>query len=220
MNTTTFFGDMLQSIAERGRALIERARDRRELAEQRSESLVQLCEDLLSRRGEASGVALAREILARYAELKIGSRIAFFEALATRFGPDRARLSAAATAWLSSPSDAGASKVHQASEPRRLELFRRLNLAPGGTAALVHMRAQLIDVLDHRDDLAVVDSDFLHLFSSWFNRGFLVLRKIDWSTPASLLEKIIRYEAVHTIRDWNDLRARVDSADRRCSTSR
>ena len=216
MNTTTFFGDMLQSIAERGRALIERARDRRELAEQRSESLVQLCEDLLSRRGEASGVALAREILARYAELKIGSRIAFFEALATRFGPDRARLSAAATAWLSSPSDAGASKVHQASEPRRLELFRRLNLAPGGTAALVHMRAQLIDVLDHRDDLAVVDSDFLHLFSSWFNRGFLVLRKIDWSTPASLLEKIIRYEAVHTIRDWNDLRARVDSADRRC----
>jgi len=216
VNTTTFFGDMLQSIAERGRALIERARDRRELAEQRSESLVQLCEDLLSRRGEASGVALAREILARYAELKIGSRIAFFEALATRFGPDRARLSAAATAWLSSPSDAGASKVHQASEPRRLELFRRLNLAPGGTAALVHMRAQLIDVLDHRDDLAVVDSDFLHLFSSWFNRGFLVLRKIDWSTPASLLEKIIRYEAVHTIRDWNDLRARVDSADRRC----
>src|SRR2546429_2095540 len=86
---TSFFGDMLQSIAERGRALIDRARDRRELAEQRSESLVQLCEDLLSRRGEASGVALAREILARYGELKIGSRIAFFEALANRFGPDR-----------------------------------------------------------------------------------------------------------------------------------
>src|SRR5437764_6118650 len=216
VNTTTFFGDMLQSIAERGRALIDRARDRRELAEQRSESLVQLCEDLLSRRGEASGVALAREILARYGELKIGSRIAFFEALANRFGPDRARLSAAATAWVSSPTDAAAATVHQASEPRRLELFRRLNLAPGGTAALVHMRAQLIDVLDHRDDLAVVDSDFLHLFSSWFNRGFLVLRKIDWSTPASLLEKIIRYEAVHAIQDWNDLRARIDSPDRRC----
>jgi malonyl-CoA decarboxylase len=216
VNTTTFFGDMFQSIAERGRALIERARDRREIAEQRSESLVQLCEDLLSRRGEASGVALAREILARYGELKVGSRITFFEALANRFGADRTRLSAVATAWLSSPSDAAASKVHQASEPRRLELFRRLNLAPGGTAALVRMRAQLMDVLDHREDLTVVDSDFLHLFSSWFNRGFLVLRKIDWATPASVLEKIIRYEAVHTIRDWNDLRARVDSADRRC----
>ena len=214
--STSFFGDMLQSIAERGRALIERTRDRREVAEQRSANLVQLCEDLLSRRGEASGVALAREILLRYGELKIGPRIAFFEALATRFGPDRARLSAAATAWLAMPSDTAASKVHRASEPRRLELFRRLNLAPGGTAALVRMREQLIDAMDHRDDLSVIDDDFLHLFSSWFNRGFLVLRSINWSTPASLLEKIIRYEAVHAIRDWNDLRERIDLPDRRC----
>jgi malonyl-CoA decarboxylase len=211
---TSFFGDMLQSIAERGRALV--TRDRRGLAEQRSANLAQLCEDLLSGRGEASGVALAREILSRYAELKTGPRIAFFEALAKRFGPDRARMNAAVAAWESAPSDLTAAEVHRASEPRRLELFRRLNLAPGGTAALVHMREQLMDAMDHRDDLAVVDDGFLHLFSSWFNRGFLVLRSIDWSTPASLLEKIIRYEAVHAIRDWNDLRARVDSPDRRC----
>ena len=78
------------------------------------------------------------------------------------------------------------------------------------------MREQLLDALDHRDDLAVVDNDFVHLFSSWFNRGFLVLRRIDWSTPASVLEKIIRYEAVHAIRDWNDLRRRIDPPDRRC----
>ena len=213
---TSFFGDMLQTIAERGRALIERTRDRREAAEQRSASLIQLCEDLLSGRGEASGVALAREILSGYGALKTGPRIAFFEALANRFGPDRARLGAEVTAWLNSPSDAAASRVHRASEPRRLELFRRLNLAPNGTAALVRMREQLLDAMDHRDDLEVVDNDFLHLFSSWFNRGFLVLRSIDWSTPASLLEKIIRYEAVHAIRDWNDLRARINSRDRRC----
>ena len=161
-------------------------------------------------------MALAREILSRYAELKTGPRIAFFEALASGFGPDRARLSAAATAWMNAPSDAAASKLHRSSEPRRLELFRRLNLAPGGTAALVRMRAQLLEAMDHRDDLAAIDDDFLHLFSSWFNRGFLVLRTIDWSTPANLLEKIIRYEAVHAIRDWNDLRARIDSPDRRC----
>ena len=214
--STSSFSDMLQSIAERGRALIDRTRDRRGVAEQRSANLAQLCEDLLSGRGEASGVALAREILSRYSELTTGPRIAFFEALASRFGPDRNRLSAAASAWLTAPSDAAASKVHRASEPRRLELFRRLNLAPGGTAALVRMREQLIDAMDHRDDLAVIDDDFLHLFSSWFNRGFLLLRSIDWSTPANLLEKIIRYEAVHTIRDWNDLRARIDSPDRRC----
>jgi malonyl-CoA decarboxylase len=132
---TSFFGDMLQSIAERGRALIDRARDRREVAEQRSASLVQLCEELLSVRGEASGVALAREILSLYSELKTGPRIAFFEALASRFGPDRTRLAAAATAFLAAPSDNAASKVNRASEPRRLELFRRLNLAPNGTAA-------------------------------------------------------------------------------------
>jgi malonyl-CoA decarboxylase len=213
---TSFFGDMLQSIAERGRALIERTRDRRGVAEQRSASLVHLCEDLLSGRGEASGVALAREILTRYGQLKTGPRIAFFEALATRFGPDRARLNTAANGWLASPSDGAAANLHRAAEPRRLELFRRFNLAPGGTAALVRMRGQLLEALDRRDDLGVIDNDFLHLLTSWFNRGFLVLRKIDWSTPANLLEKIIRYEAVHAIRDWNDLRARIDSPDRRC----
>src|SRR5438034_2057694 len=97
---------MLQSIAERGRSLIERTRDRREVAEQRSASLIQLCEDLLSGRGEASGVALAGEILARYSELTTGPRIAFFEALARHFGPDRDRLDAAARAWLNSPTNA------------------------------------------------------------------------------------------------------------------
>jgi len=211
----TFFGDMLQSIAERGRALIDRTH-RRGAGEQDSANLVALCEDLLSRRGEASGVALAREILLRYGELKPGSRIAFFEALASGFGPDPTRLRAAATAWLSAPGEAAAAGLHRASEPRRLELIRRLNLAPNGTAALVHMREQLIDALDHRQDLEVVDEDFLHLFSSWFNRGFLVLRRIDWATPARILEKIIRYEAVHEIRDWNELRARIDAPGRRC----
>ena len=106
--------------------------------------------------------------------------------------------------------------MHAAAEPRRQELLRRLNLAPGGTAALVRMREQLLDAIDRRDDLAVVDRDFVHMFSSWFNRGFLVLRRIDWSTPASVLEKIIRYEAVHRIRGWDDLRRRIDPPDRRC----
>src|SRR5207245_6603606 len=88
--------------------------------------------------------------------------------------------------------------------------------APGGTAALVAMREQLMDAVVRRHDLEAVDADFVHLFSSWFNRGFLVLRRIDWSTPAIVLEKIIRYEAVHEIRDWDDLRRRIDPADRRC----
>ena len=212
---TSFFSEMLQSIADRSRALIKR--ERREPAHERSAGLVEQCEELLSGRGEASGVALAQEILASYAELTTGPRIAFFEALATTFGHDHAGIDQAVAAWRQSPSDETAAELHHASEPRRLELFRRLNLAPGGTAALVRMREQLFDAMDHRrDDLAVIDNDFIHLFSSWFNRGFLVLRRIDWSTSAAILEKIIRYEAVHEIQDWDELRRRIDPPDRRC----
>src|SRR6516162_3213229 len=213
---TSFFGELLQTISERGRSLLDRTRERRGLTAESTESLVDLCEELLSNRGEASGVALAREILARYADLTIGPRIAFFESLATKFGTDRTRINTAIQAWQDMPSDAAAAEIHEAAEPRRQELLRRLNLAPHGTSALVEMRGQLLEVLGRRDDLAVIDDDFLHLFSSWFNRGFLVLRRIDWSTPAVVLEKIIRYEAVHQIRDWVDLRARIDSPDRRC----
>src|SRR6516162_5682750 len=209
---TSFFSEMLQSIADRSRALISRRAPERG----RSDGIVELCEALLSGRGEASGVALADEILDGYADLTTGPRIAFFETLARTFGHDQARIDAAIAAWRAAPSADTAAELHRASEPRRLELFRRLNLAPGGTAALVRMREQLLDAIDHRDDLAIVDKDFVHLFSSWFNRGFLVLRRIDWSTPAVILEKIIRYEAVHEIRDWEDLRRRVGPPDRRC----
>jgi malonyl-CoA decarboxylase len=211
---SSFFGEMLQTIADRGRALM--ARDRRPPSEQLSANLVDLCEQLLSGRGEASGVALASEILARYAQLTSGSRVAFFESLATNFGPDHDRLAAAVETWRANPSDGTAAGVHAAAEPRRQELLRRLNLAPGGTAALVRMREHLLDALTRRDDLAAVDRDFLHMFQSWFNRGFLVLRRIDWSTPASVLERIIKYEAVHRINGWDDLRRRIDPPDRRC----
>lgn len=213
---TYFFGELLQSISDRGRGLLERARERREKPSDQAAGLAELCEELLSGRGEASGVAIARDILADYAELKIGPRIAFFETLATRFGPDHARLEEAIQSWRNDPSDRTAAEIHEAAEPRRQELLRRLNRAPNGTAALVRMREDLLDAMGRRNDLALVDHDFVHLFSSWFNRGFLVLKRIDWSTPAIVLEKIIRHEAVHKIRDWDDLRRRIDPPDRRC----
>jgi malonyl-CoA decarboxylase len=95
-------------------------------------------------------------------------------------------------------------------------LFRRLNRAPGGTSALVALRADLLGLMKGHKDFATLDRDVVHLLSSWFNRGFLVLRRIDWQTPANILEQIIRYEAVHEIRDWDDLRRRIDPIDRRC----
>jgi malonyl-CoA decarboxylase len=210
----SFFGELLQTISERSRALLKRGQ--RDEPAASSDSLIDLCEQLLSRRGEATGVALAADILEQYAKLTTGPRIAFFEALATRFGPDNERLRSAIETWQAAPGDAAAADLHAASEPRRQELFRRLNLAPGGTRALVQMREQVMDAMGRRSDLAALDNDFVHLFSSWFNRGFLVLQRIDWSTPAAILEKIIRYEAVHEIRDWDDLRRRIDPPDRRC----
>src|SRR5262249_26784675 len=211
---TSFFGELLQTISERGRALVERTRERRGAAQ--SDGLIEQCEALLSGRGEASGVARAAEILAQYAILTTGPRIAFFETLATRFGPDRDRIVAAVEAWNREKTDETAPELPAASEPRRQGLPPRLNLAPGGTKALVAMREQLMDALERRPELEPLDADFTHLFSSWFNRGFLVLRRIDWSTPAIVLEKIIRYEAVHEIRDWQDLRRPIDPPDRRC----
>jgi malonyl-CoA decarboxylase len=209
-----FFSDLLSTISERGRSLLRRgeAADGKEDAS----DLIELCEALLSGRGEATGTAMAREVLDRYHELDATGRIAFFEALARDFGPDRAMLTRAIEAWQAQPGDGNGSLVHFASEPRRQELIRRLNRAPHGTSDLVAMRADLLTHMDGRKDLAALDRDAAHLLASWFNRGFLVLRRIDWSTPANILEQIIRYEAVHEIRDWDDLRRRIDPADRRC----
>src|SRR6266404_1310574 len=132
------------------------------------------------------------------------------------FGPDREKLAEAIEAWRVQPTDADASDLHFASEPRRQELIRRLNRAPRGTSELVAMRADLLALMNGSHDVAALDRDIVHLLGSWFNRGFLVLRRIDWSTPANILEQIIRYEAVHEIRDWDDLRRRIDPLDRRC----
>ena len=214
MSSNAFFSDLLTSISERGRTLLRRAgssEPKRDGAE-----LISLCEALVSGRGEASGTAIAGEILDRYRHLNDAQRLAFFEALTRDFGPDREKLARAIESWRARRSDEDASDLHFASEPRRQELVRRLNRAPGGTSDLVAMRADLLRLMNGHRELAALDRDVSHLLSSWFNRGFLVLRRIDWSTPANILEQIIRYEAVHEIRDWDDLRRRIDPIDRRC----
>jgi malonyl-CoA decarboxylase len=111
-------------------------------------------------------------------------------------------------------SDADARALHVAAEPQTQEFVRRLNRAPRGLPDLVRMREELIPLAKGDASLAALDEDFRHLFASWFNRGFLELRRIDWYTPAAILEKIIEYEAVHEIRDWRDLRRRVAAPDR------
>jgi malonyl-CoA decarboxylase len=209
-----FFSDLLSTISERGRTLLRRGGPSETKPD--ADGLAELCEALLSGRGEASGTAMAREVLDRYHDLDEGGRRTFFEALVRDFGPDREKVAKAIEAWRAHPGDGNGGLLHFASEPRRQELIRRLNRAPGGTSELVKMRADLLGMMNGRADLAALDHDVVHLLSSWFNRGFLVLRRIDWSTPANILEQIIRYEAVHEIHDWDDLRRRIDLVDRRC----
>ncbi|KLK91672.1 MCD, Malonyl-CoA decarboxylase MCD [Microvirga vignae] len=208
-----FFSDLIDTLTERGRSLLGQKGGREIVAK---DALPTLGEMLLSRRGEASGVAIAQTLIASYAAAEPSERLAFLQALADRFGPDRRRIEHAIEAVRKDQGTEALENLHAAAEPRRQELIRRLNLAPGGTSALVRMREELLEYLPKHPELKSVDADFTHLFSSWFNRGFLVLRPIDWTTPANILEKIIRYEAVHAIQNWDDLRNRLQPEDRRC----
>jgi malonyl-CoA decarboxylase len=178
--------------------------------------LERLCNGLLSGRGEASGVKLAETIIARYSALDEEGRRDFFAVLATRFAPEKAAVKAAWERYESVGDRRSFQDLVGALEPPRQELFRRINRAPRGTSALVEMRSDLLRLLRNSPEIGVVDDDLVHLLRSWFNRGFLVMERIGWSTPADLLERVIRYEAVHHIGDWDELRRRLLPSDRRC----
>ncbi len=177
--------------------------------------LVAACKQLLSERGEASGVSLAQETLALYADLSKDEQLVFFQALKTEFSPDPQRVLVAATGYAAQPDSAHLAALTRVAEPPRQELLRRLNRAPGGTRVIVSMRERLLDAVPKDRELQQVDDDFHHLLQSWFNPGFLRIARVDWNTPATLLEQLIRHEAVHEIRGWNDLRRRLQG-DRRC----
>ena len=184
-------------------------------AQKNAERLATLLRSLASQRGEASGAVLARRAVGLYARLDAEGRRRLFEILARDFSPDRQAVMDAAAAYHRDGSGESLARLQQVSEPLRQEVFRRMNMAPGGTATLLGLRVELLDAMKGDPALSAVDHDLTHLLSSWFNRGFLELRRIDWSTPASILEKLIAYEAVHEIRGFPDLKRRLQR-DRRC----
>ncbi|MEL7050111.1 MAG: malonyl-CoA decarboxylase family protein, partial [Pseudomonadota bacterium] len=208
----SFLQEIMTTVADQGRALLPRAL----FGEDAQDTLQNLTAALVSGRGEASGVAIAQEILSKYEHLTEDERRVFFKHLATNLKPDPEAIAQAVKAYTDTGSDEALIRLQTSVESPRREFFRRLNLAPGATADLVKLRRDLLAMKHADPDLYLVDRDIKHLFKSWFNRGFLILRKIDWQTPAALLEKIMQYEAVHEIRDWDDLRRRLDPKDRRC----
>ena len=178
-------------------------------------SLEQLCRRLLSEAGTANSAAIASQVVSAYTKLTPDSRVAFFEFVDSELAPDIQQVLRAARAYADTQDAERVLELQRVVEPPRQELVRRINRAPGGTAAILAMRRDLLKMLPDHPTLRAVDSDFRHLLSSWFNPGFLNLQRVDWSSPAALLEKIIQQEAVHAIRDWTDLRRRLQP-DRRC----
>jgi malonyl-CoA decarboxylase len=174
-----------------------------------------LAATLFSARGEASGAVVARELQSVLRTLDANDRHGFQRYLATEFQPDRTALRAAAERYLTDATAEAAAAVARAADPPRQELLRRMNMAPGGTGTLMAMRSEISAHLRGEPELKLLDADLKHLFASWFNRGFLELRRIDWQSPAAVLEKLIAYEAVHEIEGWDDLRRRL-APDRRC----
>ncbi|MCO5082371.1 MAG: malonyl-CoA decarboxylase [Rhizobiaceae bacterium] len=206
--SVTFLSDLMSELGQRGRNLLLRGRETRKSPEE-------LCEALVSQKGQISCFVLSEAIFDHWEKLDESGREAFLTMIAERLGPDREAIMRAVDALKTDADMDALYRVHRASEPRVQELIRRLNHASNGTQRLVRMREALLSALETKPSLKNLDGDFSHLFTSWFNRGFLELLPINWDTSASVLEKIIRYEAVHEITGWDDLRRRIEPRDRR-----
>ncbi len=207
MLASTTLGDLLSTLLDR-RPFGRKFENGREIKE--------ICLALLTETDESSSRQLAATILNRYRMLDRDRKIEFFEFLNDELDLDAARVAELAETYGSDPSPENFRALAGAAEPQRQTLFRQLNEAPGATTEIVQLRRDLLTSLDERSELARTDHDIVHLLRSWFNRGFLVMRQINWESPASILEKIIAYEAVHEIGTWDDLRRRLQPVDRRC----
>ncbi|MDQ6432535.1 malonyl-CoA decarboxylase [Mesorhizobium sp. LHD-90] len=207
--SVALLSDFMAGLGHKGFNFLSRTR------EETKRDIASLCDSLVSGRGEISCFVIAEAIFQRWEMLDAGQRRACLGSLSKRFAPDAEAIQRHIKAIEKYPSPENFYQLHAISEPRAQELIRRLNHARNGTRRLVQMREVLLDALTTDRSLEGLDRDFVHLFTSWFNRGFLQLKPINWDTPASILEKVIRYEAVHAITDWDDLRRRIEPEDRR-----
>ena len=204
-----FFSGLLNSLFERTSGMLERYQNG-------DNDLNNLCDALLSTKGEVSGIAISEQILSQYRGLNSEEKKAFFIYLLEEMDVDIAAISDSVNNYNKAKEPADYKAFINAAQPKRRAFFRRLNEAPGATFELVSMRRDLLELLADTPELAILDMDLRELFISLFNRCFLVLRPIDWTSPAHILEKIISYEAVHEIHSWEDLRRRLAPPDRRC----
>ena len=201
---------IISSIADAGKQLF----NKKDIKKNDLDSILSLCDDLISNKGAAFGITVARDITELYQTLSIENKILFFKSINEKFRPSFTKVNEAIDVYKNSQNEKTLSDLFKVSEGKRRELFMRMNMAPNGTSIIVSLREDLLKILKENRDLVSLDEDLKHLFKSWFNPGFLKLKKITWDTKAAILEKIIKYERVHHMKDMNELKRRLGE-DRR-----
>jgi malonyl-CoA decarboxylase len=204
------FKEIISSIADAGQKLFSI----KNIKKNDLESIISLCDDLISHKGAAFGITVARDITELYQSLSPENKLLFFKKINDKYKPSFTKVNEAIENYTKSQNEKTLSDLFKVSEGKRRELFRRMNMAPNGTAIIVALREDLIRILKDNKELSELDNDLRHLFRAWFNPGFLKLAKITWDTKAAVLEKIIKYERVHQIKDMNELKRRLGE-DRR-----
>ena len=202
--------EIISSIADVGQKLFKK----RVVKKNDLESIISLCDDLISNKGAAFGITVARDITDLYQTLSYEKKLLFFKKINEKFRPNHIKVSEAIDLYRKEQNDKNLFKLFITAEGQRRELFRRMNMSPNGISTIVSLREDLLKILNENNELRPLDNDLRELFKSWFNPGFLKLTKITWDTKAAVLEKIIQYERVHKIKDMNELKRRLGE-DRR-----
>ena len=202
--------EIISSIADVGQKLFKKSI----VKKNDLESIISLCDDLISNKGAAFGITVARDITDLYQTLSPEKKLLFFKKINEKFKPNHTKVTEAIDLYKAEQNDKNLFKLFITSEGQRRELFRRMNMSPNGISTIVSLREDLLKILNENKELKPLDNDLRELFKSWFNPGFLKLAKITWDTKAAVLEKIIQYERVHKIKDMNELKRRLGE-DRR-----
>ena len=203
--------DIISSIADAGKKLFKK---NTAVKKNDVETIITLCDDLLSNKGAAFGITVARDVTDLYQTLSHENKLLFFKKINEKYKPSHSKVEEAIDIYKKKQDDKNLFELFRIAEGQRRELFTRMNMAPYGTPVILSIREDLISFLKDNQELIPLDNDLRHLFKSWFNPGFLKLEKITWETKAAILEKIIKYERVHHIKDMNDLKIRLGE-DRR-----
>ena len=201
---------ILSLIADTGQKLFKKSN----IKKNDLDSIIKLCDELLSNKGMVFGITVARDITNLYQELSQENKLRFFKKINEKYKANGGEVNEAIKVYSQSQNEKNLSKLFITAEGKRRELFRRMNIAPNGTSIIVKLREDLLNFLNDNKDLEYLDFDLRHLFKAWFNPGFLKLERITWKTKALILEKIIKYERVHLMKDMNDLKRRLGE-DRR-----